>query len=118
MTSANRLPAAFSDLEPFVANWAKPTTNERLATRCASTMDEIRAFYDATIGRAEAALDYLDQLDIHNLPDDAACLMQLLLGLVQASIAVEIQGQPLPFRTSAPLGVSLVSGAAPFGAAG
>lgn len=115
MTTTIQLPEAFADLQPFVAKWAKPTTNERLAARCASSMEEIRTFYDAAIVRAEAALDYLDRLDLHDLSEDAACLMQLLLGLVQASIAVEIQGQPLPPKTTAPLGVSLVSGAAPFG---
>jgi len=49
------------------------------------------------------------------MPEDVGRLMQLLLGLAQSSIAVEIQGQPLPPKTSYPLAVRLVSGVAPYG---
>ena len=37
MTDARKLPEAFAELEPFVAVWAKPTVNERLAARGTST---------------------------------------------------------------------------------
>ena len=115
MTGQAELPDAFADLERFVAKWAKPTTDERLAARTASTMDEITAFYDAMIVRADAALAHLEPFDLHALPAREATLLQLLLALVQASMAVEIQRQPLPPKTRHPLGVSLVGGAIPFG---
>lgn len=116
MTETRHLPAAFADLEPFVPVWAKPTVNERLAARGTSSMEEITAFYDAMIVRADEVLAYLDGFDLYDMPEDAAILMQLLLALVQASVAVEIQRQPLPPRTKFPFHVSLVSGAEPFGA--
>ena len=50
------LPAEFSDLEPFVADWCLDSEPERYAKRLASTMDEIQAFYDAIFPRAEAAI--------------------------------------------------------------
>lgn len=118
MTEARKLPATFAELEPFAPVWAKPTVDERLAARGTSTMEEITAFYDAMIVRADEVLSYLDQFALYDMPEDAACLMQLLLALVQASVAVEIQKQPLPPRTSFPFHVSMVSGAEPFGAAG
>ena len=117
MSDARKLPPAFAELEPFVAVWAKPTVNERLAARGTSSMAEITAFYDAMIVRGDDALAYLEPLDLHDLPEDAACLMQLLLALVQASMAVEIQRQPLPPRTRFPFHVSLVAGADPYGTA-
>ncbi|MGD9663785.1 MAG: hypothetical protein AB7U34_01030 [Novosphingobium sp.] len=117
MTESRKLPDGFAELEQFVDVWAKPTVNERLAARGTSSMEEITAFYDATIARGDDILNYLDDFDLYDLPDDAARLMLLLLALVQASVAVEIQRQPLPPRTSFPFHVSLVSGAEPFGTA-
>jgi hypothetical protein len=116
MIEVRKLPSAFAELEPFVEVWAKPTVNERLAARGTSSMAEITAFYDAMIVRGDDALAYLDGFNLNDMPEDAACLMQLLLGLVQASVAVEIQRQPLPPGTTFPFHVSLISGAEPFGA--
>lgn len=115
MSDANMLPAQFADLERFVAHWAKPTVDERVDARCRSTMAEITEFYDVLIERASDILDYLDQFPLHEMPEDAARLAQLLLALVQASVAVEIQGQPLPPKTEYPFRVELVGGVAPFG---
>ena len=115
MSDAITLPAQFSDLERFVALWAKPTVNERVDARCRSSMAEITEFYDALIVRAGDILDYLDQFPLDDMPDDAARLAQLLLALVQASVAVEIQGQPLPPKTEYPFRAELIGGVAPFG---
>lgn len=78
-------------------------------------MSEIQAFYNAAIDRAGDILHYLDQFPLGDMPGDAERLMQLLLGLAQSSIAVEIQGQPLPPKTTYPLAVRLISGVEPFG---
>jgi hypothetical protein len=115
MTEASRLPTGFGALEPFVAKWAKPTVNERLNARCVSSMEEIRAFYDVAIEHASDILVYLDQFSLDEMPDQAGCLMQLLLALAHASVAVEIQGKPLPTNCRYPLGVFLKNGVSPFG---
>lgn len=117
MTDERKLPAAFADLQPYVSVWAKPTVDERLAARGTSPMEDITAFYNAMIVRADDVLTYLDDFDLYDMPEDASLLMQLLLALVQASVAVEIQRQPLPPRTTFPFHVSIVSGAEPYGAA-
>ncbi len=87
------LPAEFADLEPF-ADWCLPTEDERYDKRIASTMDELQAFYDAAFPRLEAALDYLDALDINALPADATHLLQLCNSLMTASFPVEVWRQP------------------------
>lgn len=46
---------------------------------------------------------------------DAERLMQLLPGLAQASIAVEVQGQPLPRKATYPIAMQSVAGFEPFG---
>jgi hypothetical protein len=92
--AAPLLPREFADLEPWAAEWCLDSEPERYAKRLASTMDEIQAFYDAIFPRAEAAIAYLDELPINDLPDDAHRLLKLLYSLVLASFPVEIWKQP------------------------
>jgi hypothetical protein len=95
MTMAERrLPAEFSDLEPFARDWCLESEPERYAKRLASRMDELQAFYDATFPRAEAAMAYLDRFPLSELPDDAHQLLKLLYSLILVSFAVEIWRQP------------------------
>ena len=89
-----RLPAEFSDLEPFVDDWCLDSEPERYAKRLGSTMGEIQEFYDAIMPRAEAAMQYLEKLPLDDLPDDAWRLLKLLYSLIVMSFAVEIWKQP------------------------
>ena len=90
------LPPEFADLEPFAATWCLPTEPQRWARRLASTMDELQAFYDACFPRAGAAMDYLDQFALDDLPADAQRLLELLCSLTLVSYAVEVWQQVLP----------------------
>ena len=86
------LPGEFADLEPF-ADWSLETESERYAKRLASTMQEMEAFYDATMPRLEAAMKYLDDLDFTALAPDATRLLWLCYSLVNASFPVEVWRQ-------------------------
>jgi hypothetical protein len=88
-----QLPSEFSDLEQF-APWALPTSVERNKKRVEGSMDEINAFYDAMLPRAEKALAYLDQFSLQEMPQDAQRLMFLTLSLAEVSIAVELFHEP------------------------
>jgi hypothetical protein len=94
MTTTALLPAGFGELEPFVADWAKPTRAERYATRLSKSIDELVEFYDAIAPRAEDAIASLDALELDSLPDDATRLMQLLYSMILVSYAVNIFKQP------------------------
>jgi hypothetical protein len=87
------LPPEFADLEPF-ADWCLRTEAERYAKRLASSMDEMQAFYDAAFPRIEDACDYLNQFDLHALPDDATQLLWLYYSLINVSFPVEVWRQP------------------------
>ncbi|UGQ12569.1 hypothetical protein LO772_02845 [Yinghuangia sp. ASG 101] len=89
-----RLPGPFADLEPFAATWCLPTEHERYHTRLASTMDDMGAFYDAAMPRAEEAMAYLETQPFDALPDDALNLLHLLYSLIQVSFPVEVWHQP------------------------
>ena len=88
------LPAEFADLEPFAADWCLPTEPERFAKRLASSMPEMQALYDATTRRAEAAMKYLDQYPLEDLPPAALHLMQLLYSMIMVSFPVECWRDP------------------------
>jgi hypothetical protein len=88
------LPGEFADLEPFAPKWCLRTESERFAQRMASSMDEIQAFYDAFLPRAEAAIAYCDKFPLDDMPDDAQRLMHLLYSLVMVSFPVEAWRQP------------------------
>ena len=87
------LPEAFQDLEPWLA-WSLATEQERSDKRQASTMQEIRAFYDTMLVRAEAILSYVEQFPLDNMPEEAQRLFYLTLSLAEVAPAVELFGQP------------------------
>jgi hypothetical protein len=109
------LPAGFEALEPFVAQWAGDTTADRMKARCEADMAEIQTFYDAMIQHGEAAMRAIAVHPLGTLPPAFATLSKLLLALAQASIAVELYGQPRAPDTPYPNSIALVRGTAPFG---
>lgn len=97
LTPAASLPREFQDLAPFLA-WALGTEKERTAKRIASSMAEIRAFYDVMLTRMDAIMDYLKQFPADDMPPEAQTLFHMSLSLIEVSNAVELYKQPkLPF---------------------
>jgi len=88
------LPTEFAELEPWAPKWCLPTERERYATRLASTMAELQAFYDAVTPRGETAMTYLEQLPFDQLPETAQNLLHLLYSMIQISFPVEVWRQP------------------------
>jgi hypothetical protein len=87
------LPEQFRDLEQWLA-WSLATEQERSRKRQASTMSDIKAFYDAMLARMEEVLPYLDQFAVEALPEDTTRLFYLTLSLAEVAPAVEQFGQP------------------------
>lgn len=87
MTTADPvlLPAAFADLAPLAARWARPTENERNAVRHAATAGEFAAFHDALLPRLDALLTYLR--DCPPRPEDPAQRNALMLACAYAEAA-------------------------------
>jgi Protein of unknown function (DUF4065) len=64
------------------------------AQRLASTMAELRSFYDAILPRIDAILAYLNDFRLDRLPAEAQALLHLSLSLAEVAPAVELFGQP------------------------
>lgn len=90
----SRLPSEFADLEPFAETWCLATERERYEQRMASTTEEMQAFYDAIVPRADDVMAYLDQFPLDSLADDALDLLHLLYSMIQVSFPVEVWRQP------------------------
>ena len=88
------LPPEFAYLEPFARDWCLASEPERYAKRLASTMDEMQAFYDALFPRAQEVIAYLEKFPLHDLPEGAQRLLQLLYSLIMVSFPIEIWRQP------------------------
>jgi hypothetical protein len=93
LSSEQTLPAPFRDLEPHLA-WALESEGEREARRLASTIEELRAFYDAMMPRIEKIVEYLNQFALDEMPADARRLLDLAFSWTEIASAVEIYRQP------------------------
>jgi hypothetical protein len=88
------LPDGFGDLEPYVADWARPTRKERYGMRLSKRFDELVAFYDAVAPRAEEAIAHLDGHELAALDEADSRLLWLLYSFVLVSYAVNVFDQP------------------------
>jgi hypothetical protein len=88
--ATGRLPGGFATLEPFIDGWALPTMTARHRRRLASTAEERKAFYDAMAPLLPSVADYLNGLPLHEMPEDAARLLQLALSLAEISLTQEV----------------------------
>jgi hypothetical protein len=84
------LPQNFSELEPFVAQWAVRSMSERHRRRLASSAHDRRVFYEAMSPRLNDAIEYLNAFSLHEMPEDAATLLQLALALMEVSLTQEV----------------------------
>jgi hypothetical protein len=94
MTTETLLPEQFADLEPFAERWVLPTMNERYQRRLESTMEEMKAFYDAMEPRGDEIFDSIGQFPFDDLPEQAVNLLWLLCSFAAIGFAVDVFKQP------------------------
>ncbi len=93
------LPEKFAFLEPFAAVWGDlGTQNERYLKRQSLPYAELEAFHGVLAHRLEEVFAHLDKFPPDGLPEAEARLFRTVLGLTEASQAVEVFGQSrVPF---------------------
>lgn len=90
---AAQFPRRFDGLEPF-SGWALRQRDARYKKRIRSSMEEIRAFYDALRPRIEEVVEYLDARPLDGLSDEESRLIWLALAWMDASRSIEVLGTP------------------------
>lgn len=92
--SAFRLPAAFTELEPYVSTWALDEAAQRGNTRANSSIEELRQFYAAMLPLAAHATEALRGTAVEDLDEQHVVLLKLLLSLAEVAVGVECFGAP------------------------
>lgn len=94
----NVLPNGFQELEPFVADWARPTFCERYGQRLANSYAELKTFYDAILPRMDDIMRHVDNYAMAGMPPDALRLARLAQAFMVVSPAAELfQQGPVPY---------------------
>lgn len=96
MSTNLQLPEGFQSLEPFVHRWALEGSAARAARRGDSTPEERATFHAAASGELARALDHLDARGFAGFDAADQRLMNLMLGLGHAALAVEQQKDAEP----------------------
>lgn len=94
MDHAHQLPEGFGVLEPFAAEWALADAVARMSKRQASSIEEIRSFYQAMLPLGERALEHLREFRLGELPPASERLLKLMLSLAEVAPAVEWYDDP------------------------
>jgi hypothetical protein len=95
IVSGGVLPAEFSGLQKYADDgWTDPIRAQRTEKRLASTIEEIRGFYDAVVPHLPRILDYLDTFPLDAMPEEQARLLHLAFSVAEVRNAVESFGQP------------------------
>ena len=88
------LPVGFETLEEFVDGWVLPDAVARMTRRQGSSIEDIKRFYDVMLPQGEAALAYLRQYPLGELPPEGERLLKLMLALAEIAPAVEWYNGP------------------------
>lgn len=89
----SNLPNQFKNLEQF-SGWILKNDRARNLKRLASSMPDIRKFYDAMLPQLDSIMEYLNQFPLDGMPEEAQNLCYLTLSLAEVTPAVENFGQP------------------------
>ena len=100
--------ANFETLTPYFDKWAQPTEYGRSDARRASTPEELKAFYDASVPHLSAILKKVDEYPVGQLPDDVKPLFYIALSIAEIAPNVEFYdnspGVPFAFEESRLIG--------------
>jgi hypothetical protein len=89
------LPDEFKSLAPYADTWGRLDSQlERYLQRQKSSMDELKAFYDAAAPRLDEVFNHLDKFPMDALPPSEALLYRTILGLTEVAQAIEVFNQP------------------------
>ncbi|MCG2633597.1 MAG: hypothetical protein J4A00_01550 [Gammaproteobacteria bacterium] len=89
-----KLPDNFSDLAPFVDEWALATELERNTHRRACTQAQLQLYYDTLLPKMDAIVEHLNTFPLDDMPAPESSLLNLALMFMEVSPAIELFHQP------------------------
>ena len=98
-----KLPAQYRDLEPFVAEWGLETEGDRLKKLVATSIDDLRVFYDAIYPRSAEIRDYLSEKKLDALTAEEKTLFFLLMTFIEVAHPIELNWKETDIDDAFPL---------------
>lgn len=98
-----KLPAQYRELEPFVADWALETEAERLKKLIATSIEDLRLFYDAIFPRSAEIRDDLSAKKLDALTAEEKTLFFLLMTFIEVAHPIELNWKETDIDDAFPL---------------
>ena len=93
MSETSKLPADFLSLNAW-SGWIIAGEESRREKCAATSMSELRRFYDAMLESADSILEHLNTFPLDELPVPEQNLFYLLQSFIEASMSIEMFEQP------------------------
>jgi hypothetical protein len=97
------LPSEFSDLTPWVAEWALPHERDRNRKLLSVDVDELRDFYAAMLVRIPEAKRYLDQFPLNAMPPEATTLFYLAMTFMETAHPIDLNWKTTDIEDKFPI---------------
>jgi hypothetical protein len=97
------LPAEFSDLTPWVIEWAMPHERDRNRKLLSVDVDELRGFYAAMLARIPEVKRYLDQFPLNAMPPEAATLFDLAMTFMETAHPIDLNWKTTDIEDKFPI---------------
>jgi len=97
------LPAEFSDLMPWVTEWALPHERDRNRKLLSVDVDELRSFYTAMLVRIPQVKRYLDQFPLNAMPPEATTLFYLAMTFMETAHPIDLNWKTTDIEDKFPI---------------
>lgn len=94
------LPAGFSDLEPLVAEWALPNEQARYLKLHATTLPQLKSFYDNMLPRMDAVMEFLKAQPVEGMAPEALALFHLAMTFSETAHPLDLGWKDVDFPSA------------------
>ena len=91
------VPERFAALRPFIADWALGSEEDRYRKLHASTITQLRTFYDVVMAQLPEMLEYLKKCPLNGMPPDAQTLFDLAMTFAETAHPIDLKWKDVDF---------------------
>lgn len=96
------LPAQFLDLVPYTAQWALGSQQDRHVALMGCSIEGLRPFYQALLGRMDEIVEYLNQFPLDAMPEEARNLFDLAMTWAETAHPIDLRWKTTDIDDSFP----------------